>query len=131
MRLCAGTEPSASCALRKCLPLSYTLDLSLLSALKHGLTKPLRLAVTCNPPDAVSSGDGIACYQAWFTEFLENILRNSAVGTPLRAHFGRGLMYYKCRQKACMTLYPAGFGCSFQHTQRTVDCYPSSEFILK
>lgn len=82
VRLCAGTEPSASYALRKCLPLSYTIDLSLLSALKHGSTKPLRLAVTCNPAATVSSVYGTACYQAWFTELLENSLRNGAVGTP-------------------------------------------------
>lgn len=92
----------------------------LLSALKHGPTKPLSLAVTCNPPATVSLVDGIARYQAWFTEFLQNILRNGAVGTPLWAHFGYGLLDYKCGQTPCMALYSAGFGCSLQCTQRTV-----------
>ena len=49
-------------------------------------------------------------------------------GTPsankILVQFGRGLMHYKCRQKACAAPFSAGFGSSSQCMQRIVDCYP-------
>ena len=48
-----------------------------------------------------------------------------------QGHNGRGLMYYKCRQKACLGLLDAGLGSSSKYTQKIVDHHPSCEFIHK
>lgn len=87
------------------------------------------LAVPFSPAPLLSHRKGTLKLEIGGKEEEEEVLWEllPPIAFKIPAHFGRGLRYYKCRQKVC--LLAAGLGSSSQHTQRTVDHYYFYEFI--